>query len=108
MINKHSLLKIFYVWKMQRIKLLLFIIIFASCSSNKNISYTNYNFKSLNDVPDYSNLDYWAAHPWKHDPSDSLPKALQKNYNPDSTVDIFFLHPTTYGDREMKLGWNAP
>jgi len=33
---------------------------------------------------------------------------LQKNYYQDSTVDIFFLHPTTYGDREMKLGWNAP
>jgi len=93
---------------MQKMLLLIFIIVAASCVSNKNITYSNCNFKSTDGVPDYSNLNYWAAHPWKHDPSDSLPKALQKNYNPDSTVDIFFLHPTTYGDREMKLGWNAP
>jgi hypothetical protein len=92
---------------MQTITLLLFIIILASCSSNKNIGYTNYNFKSPTGVPDYSNLDYWAAHPWKKDLSDSLPKALQKNYTADSTVDIFFLHPTTFGDKTMQKGWNA-
>jgi hypothetical protein len=93
---------------MQKIVLLLLITLVASCASNKNITYTNYSFKSSAGTPDYSNLNYWAAHPWKHDPSDSLPKALRKNYTADSTIDIFFLHPTTYGDKEMKLGWNAP
>ncbi|QEC68377.1 DUF3089 domain-containing protein [Panacibacter ginsenosidivorans] len=92
---------------MQKMLLSIFIIVAASCASNKNISYTNYDFKSPNGVPDYSNLDYWAAHPWKKDPSDSLPKALQKNYTTDSIVDIFFLHPTTFGDKTMKRGWNA-
>jgi hypothetical protein len=80
----------------------------ASCNAGNKLSYTNYNFASVNGVPDYNSLNYWAAHPWKKDPSDSLPKALQKNYKPDSTVDIFFLHPTTYTDRSMRLGWNAP
>jgi hypothetical protein len=28
--------------------------------------------------PDYSNLDYWAAHPWKWDPSDSVPLPFVK------------------------------
>lgn len=57
---------------------------------------------------DYSNLDNWAAHPWKHDMSDSVPEPLRNNYIPDSTVDIFFLHPTSYLDKDMPYGWNAP
>lgn len=48
--------------------------------------------------PDYSQLRYWAAHPWKHDPSDSVPAAIKENYIQDSTVDVFFIHPTTLTD----------
>jgi len=93
---------------MQRLLLLCIVIFLASCNAANKISYTNYNFSSPDGTPDYSNLNYWAAHPWKKDPSDSLPKALQKNYQPDSTVDVFFLHPTTYTNKTMSLGWNAP
>lgn len=93
---------------MQRLLICCIIAIAASCSAGSKISYTNYNFKSPDGTPDYSNLDYWAAHPWKKDPSDSLPKALRKNYIPDSTVDIFFLHPTSYTNRSMPHGLNAP
>lgn len=93
---------------MQKLLIVIIIVFATSCTATKNVSYTGYNFKSKNDAPDYSNLDYWAAHPWKKDPSDSLPKALQKDFTTDSTVDIFFLHPTTYGDRSMSKGWNAP
>lgn len=92
---------------MQKLRTFIFIILAASCTSTKNVSYNNYHFKSKDGVPDYSNLDYWAAHPWKKDPSDSLPKALQKNFTTDSAVDIFFLHPTTFGDKTMQKGWNA-
>ncbi len=58
-------------------------------------------------APDYANLKYWAAHPWKKDPSDSMPRALQHEIN-DSLVDVFFLHPTTLTDKKLqgKL-WNA-
>lgn len=45
--------------------------------------------------PDYSNIRDWAAHPWKWDPSDSIPKPLRKNFMKDSVVDVFFIHPTT-------------
>src|SRR5436190_7260276 len=94
---------------MQKMLLLIFIIVAASCASNKTITAEDHKTtEATNNAPDYSNMKYWAAHPWKHDPSDSLPKALRKNYTTDSTVDIFFLHPTTYTDREMQLGWNAP
>ncbi len=46
--------------------------------------------------PNYSDLFCWASHPFKHDHGDSIPKPLQKNYSYDSTVDVFFIHPTTY------------
>src|SRR5205085_10789837 len=46
-------------------------------------------------APDYSDLYYWAAHPSKWDPSDSIPNFLKDN-GCDTSVDVFFLHPTTY------------
>src|SRR5688500_10071239 len=56
---------------------LLLIILCASCS-DKYMSYKDqYQFKSKDGAPDYSNLDYWAAHPWKWDPSDSIPEFLK-------------------------------
>jgi len=60
-----------------------------------------------NASPDYSNLKYWAAHPWKKDPSDSIPKQLL-NEPRDSSVDVFFLHPTTLTDKKLNgVVWNA-
>lgn len=63
---------------------------------------------SVHAAPDYASMDAWAAHPWKYDASDSVPKPLRKNYRPDSTADVFFLHPTSYLERTRPFGWNAP
>jgi hypothetical protein len=52
-------------------------------------------------MPVYGNLDYWAAHPWKWDPSDSIPKPLMDEPR-DSLADVFFLHPTTYTGKTME------
>jgi len=93
---------------MQNRMLFFFIILLFGCSE-KYYSHTGaYRFKSADGKPDYSNLDYWAAHPYKQDLSDSVPQPLQGNYHPDSTVDIFFIHPTTYTSKEKNFGWNAP
>lgn len=46
-------------------------------------------------APDYSNQFYWAATPYKHDASDSIP-AFLKNEKRDDRVDVFFIHPTSY------------
>lgn len=51
-------------------------------------------------APDYSAFSFWASHPYIHDNGDSIPKPLRKNYNYDSTIDVFFIHPTTYIRRE--------
>jgi hypothetical protein len=47
-------------------------------------------------APDYSSLHSWASHPLIHDMGDSIPKPLRKEYSYDSTIDVFFIHPTTY------------
>ena len=51
-------------------------------------------------------MPYWASHPYKHDPSDSVPAPLKADYRYDSTVDVFFLHPTTFTQKGEK-SWNA-
>lgn len=53
------------------------------------------------EVIDYSKLDYWAAHPNKNDPSDSVPAPLIADFISDTTTDVFFLHPTTYLDNKL-------
>ncbi len=85
----------------------IYIAVFLVSCNQKNYAYkTGYNFKSTDSTPDYSNLNYWAAHPWKWDPSDSVPQPLTKDYRKDSVVDVFFIHPTTFTDFSDDR-WNA-
>ena len=86
--------------------LFLFCIVFFSCSTQKYAASINYNFKKYTADPDYSNLDYWAAHPFKKDPSDDIPGSLKKELQ-DSIADVFFIHPTTYTNNKLPMGWNA-
>lgn len=64
-------------------------------------------FTSSDSLPNYADLKYWAAHPWKKDPSDSIPRPLRSQPT-DSSVDVFFIHPTTLTDESI-VGkvWNA-
>ncbi len=66
----------------------------------------NYHFKSENNLPDYSNLNFWAASPFKYGPSDNIPKGIKDKIQ-YSTADVFFIYPTTYTDEKMPDGWNA-
>jgi hypothetical protein len=85
---------------------LLLLIPFLSCSDKYRTFKSNYTFKSSDGRPDYGNLDYWAAHPWKKDPSDSVPAPLINEHR-DSVADVFFLHPTTYTSKRKMRGLNA-
>lgn len=88
--NNNNKMKIKYF-----VILVLMIVEISSCSRKINY-YTGENkFKSETGIPDYTKLVYWAAHPNKKDPSDSVPKPLQK-LNQDKVADVFFLHPTTF------------
>lgn len=85
---------------------LLSLFIFISCSDKYQAFKSNYTFKSPDGKPDYSNLDYWAAHPWKQDPSDSVPAPLRNEIR-DSIADVFFLHPTTFTSKKTANIQNA-
>lgn len=80
------------------INILLFT---GAVAQNKEIG-----FIAGTDSIDFSKLQSWAAHPWKHDFSDSVPKPLRNTYQKDSVVDVFFIHPTTYIKRKNGE-WNA-
>lgn len=86
----------------------LCIVLMLACNNGYHKYVSNYSLPETISTPDYSRMEYWAAHPYKKDPSDSIPKPLRKLYQPDSTIDVFFLHPTTYTDYARPLGWNAP
>jgi hypothetical protein len=87
----------------------LFIIILLSSCAESNLAKLEavYAQEKYQEVPDYSNLQYWAAHPDKKDPSDSVPAPLQASYHPNTNVDVFFVHPTTYLDSTRPYGWSA-
>lgn len=82
------------------------LIVLSGCQKKNFSNSAAYQFTSENNLPNYADLHYWAAHPQKWDPSDSVPKPLRKNYRKDSTVDVFFLYPTTFTDFKNSA-WNA-
>ena len=92
-INKTFILKIKYFFF-----IILFIVsnnLFSQIISETKIKKTN-----------YSDINNWAAHPWKKDLSDSISEGIKDRRINDSIVDVFFIHPTTYLDKEF-IGWNA-
>jgi Protein of unknown function (DUF3089) len=92
---------------MYRLPLFCFFLFLISSCTNKYHAYkSNYAFKSSDGKPRYESLDYWAAHPWKWDPSDSVPQPLRNEWR-DSSVDVFFIHPTTFTKKRFKKISNA-
>lgn len=85
---------------------LIFILLSFSCAHKNFLNQNSYSFKNSSGIPDYSNLNYWASHPWKTDHADNIPSGIW-NKNKDSLVDVFFIHPTTYTELAMSMGWNA-
>lgn len=81
-------------------------VLFVSCSQQVVTQYMP--LKTIkNTAPDYSDLKYWAAHPLKKDPSDSVPFPLS-SIPLDTAADVFFIHPTTFTGRNEAHLTNAP
>ena len=58
-------------------------------------------------APQYNDLNNWAAHPLKTDPSDERPKGVSGSNEPP-LADVFFVHPTSYtGNSNDSFLWNA-
>jgi hypothetical protein len=75
---------------------------FSFCNRRYYTNRDNYHFNIA--IQQYDDLNNWAAHPQKWDPSDSIPEPLRKDTR-DTAADVFFIHPTTY--TKDKKGWNA-
>ena len=89
---------------MKSLALLTIAILGLSCHNKIYPASDNFYPTELSNRPNYDLISSWAAHPWKKDPSDSLPEALSNEVN-DSLTDVFFIHPTTYVG--IRKGWNA-
>jgi pimeloyl-ACP methyl ester carboxylesterase len=90
---------------MKHVSIVIFtLILLSSCAKTYQGYAPDYRFDNPSTEPDYSQLNYWAAHPDKKDPSDSLVNQLQPEVR-DSSVDVFFIYPTTYTGKRQ--GWNA-
>jgi hypothetical protein len=74
------------------------LLLLISCSQKMVTNTTTYTFTASSNLPNYSNIDYWAAHPQKKDMSDNVPKPLGKYDSTQKQVDVFFIHPTTLTD----------
>ena len=86
---------------------LVFTILMSSCSNSYQKLATNYHIQANSNGPNYGDLTNWSAHPAIKDPSDSVPAPLLASYQPDTTVDVFFIHPTTYLGTKKPFGYNA-
>ncbi len=82
-------------------------LLISSCNKKIFVYKPDYNFTSETGIPEYSNLNYWAAHPDKWDPSDSVPKFLNAYSVEKKDADVFFLYPTSFTDMQDSR-WNAP
>ena len=83
-------------------------LLLLGCSKSNYSKYGKlYEKTTLSEVPDYSSTDYWAAHPAKKNPSDSIPKNIITYNIAGKNVDVFFVYPTSYLDTSMPEGWNA-
>ncbi len=89
------------------ISLLLITVLLQHCSLIKKNSHYEGPASAAEISPDYSKMDDWAAHPWKWDPSDSIPRSFRNNYQKDSLADVFFLYPTSLTAKSDSR-WNAP
>jgi hypothetical protein len=98
--------RIFLLEGLVNVFLLQLVFLISSCSHKNYSGLINYHFGSDSGKPGYGDLNYWAAHPFKNDPSDAVPLDF-KNEPRDTMADVFFIHPTTYTDRKMLMGWNA-
>lgn len=62
--------------------------------------------KNSGPAPDYSDLNCWAASPYKDDTSDKIPDFL-KNEVRTQRADVFFIHPTSYFGEKKGSPWTA-
>ena len=100
--TKHCFLRILF-------SIFFFPGFFTSCQPAYKSALTAYknNYNDSVSVPDYHQLNHWAAHPDKKDLSDSIPAPLLSEER-NIKADVFFVHPTTFlKNKRNPKKWNA-
>ena len=82
----------------------LVLLIGIGCSTGKLSEPIQYDMVS--DV-DYSEVKNWASHPNKKDLGDAIPNSKDLADYSGLQADVFFIHPTTYTDKDVIKHWNA-
>lgn len=83
--------------------LYMLITLLSACGAKLPI--TTFELSPLPAKPDYSQSKYWAFDPINNDPQSLMPKNYSDpEFNLDSEVDVFYIHPTFYLEGEL---WNA-
>ncbi|MBC7884883.1 MAG: DUF3089 domain-containing protein [Saprospiraceae bacterium] len=88
---------------MNRLIFIAIILLLNSCKTYKpDYVYQQYH----NTRVDYTNLNYWAAHPNKTDEADLTPEGDTVSTQ-GVDADVFFIHPTTYTGEKGQDKWNS-
>lgn len=82
----------------------LLLLISIGCATSKLSEPINYDMVS--DV-DYGEIRNWASHPKKKDLGDAIPDSKQVADYSGLRADVFYIHPTTYTDKDAIEYWNA-
>ena len=81
------------------------ILMFQSCGTTKPIG--SFDASKSPRATDYSLEKNWAALPNKVDLADRVPDPALKDEQSTATIDVFFLHPTSYTGKRNDIDWNA-
>ena len=93
---------------MQPTRTLLYLLLAVSVSSCAVRPKGEFDASLVPPAPDFSNLDYWAAHPDKVDLADRTPLPEIQNRQSDAAIDVLYFYPTTYtGSDRYETRWNA-
>ena len=88
---------------MHKYFLLFITVLFVSCDPAKKMKIT-FEESPTPPVPSYDDENNWAALPWKKDYADSLPIPTLVDRQAEASVDVFYIHPTTFKNSQA---WNA-
>ncbi len=77
-------------------------LLFAQKQKKLNTKYDVDDLDKIPAAPDYSQMDYWIAHPDKEDAADLVPgKGELAEYQETADVDVFFIYPTIYTKKQQ-------
>lgn len=103
LINDNAHFRYFHGMKRLVICFALMIPLMISAQKKYKAKYSVADLDKVPEAPDYTDLDYWIAHPELEDMADLVPgKGELMEYQATADVDVFFVYPTIYSKKQKK------